>query len=258
MKIAQSKDNTRFYTAFFLIFLTGRDLILEWNVTRGGENLQNSITNFPRNWQMEEEEEEEERISNAFQIRWRVMLAGWLGENRISRPEHELSYFFPPSLPPFLNTTWRASKRARGGEEGDASRGVTGRPKRISWPELCFDVFWQTGAIIPAPSLKALWVLAGQPSDLGGRVRANQPTVWRTILRNNYTTGSLYFEAAPNVNFPTSHPSLTSISFLFIRRCSCNLDRHCTRYISRTRVSFHLNSKPFDSEVGWNVIIIDC
>lgn len=115
-----------------------------------------------------------------------------------SRAEHELSCLFLP------NTTWRASKRARGEEEGDASRGVTGRPKRISWPELCFDVFWQTGAIIPAPSLKALWALAGQPSDLGGRVRANQ----RTILRNNYTTGSLYFEATPNVNFPTTRPAM--------------------------------------------------
>lgn len=98
------------------------------------------------------------------------MLSRWLGKKQSlcgaarqqrGRTRASFASFVPP--PPRVPGTCSFETSTKGKKKGDASRGVTGRPKRILWPGLCFDVFWQTGAIIPAPSLKALWVLAGQP-----------------------------------------------------------------------------------------------
>ena len=138
------------------------------------------------------------------------MLVRWLGKKQslsLSTERGRTRVFRLPSsfhLALFESGTCSLETSAKGKKKGDASRGVTGRPKRISWPGLCFDVFWQTGAIIPAPSLKALWVLAGQLErprwPCSSKPACHSERSYETITPPEAST----FSCGRNVNFPTT------------------------------------------------------
>lgn len=133
------------------------------------------FTNFSWNFVLRQMREKEREISNAFQNSMESNVGRMTWRELESRAGRSTSLAgCSPFLPPSPNTTWRASKRARGGRRRWC---IAGRDRPAKEDFVARIVFWRVltnGRHYTGTEPKgALRRYSGKPGDLGGRVRAN-------------------------------------------------------------------------------------